>query len=76
MEAKNPKNKKNFSKAIAWLIKYNGYNEQRNTADDNDDAKEYRKYDRLCESSFDKFSEFLEELPKYERARIESSFLY
>ena len=74
MQAKSNKNKSTFNKAIKWLIKYNEVNKLRELADE--DEKEYDKLCRKCENLYDKFSEFLYELPKYEQERILNSNLY
>jgi len=76
MQAKNIKNKSTFNKAINWLIKYNEANKLREIAEGNDDEKAYEKHTRKCENLYDKFSEFLYELPKYEQDRILNSNLY
>ena len=76
MKAINKKHQGTMTKAIAWLIKYNDFNDQRNICDDNDDEKGFRKFDKKCESSYDKFLEYMDELPKREQVRIYKSELY
>ena len=76
MQAKSNKNKSTFNKAINWLIKYNEANKLREIAEGNGDEKEYEKHTRKCENLYDKFSEFLYELPQYEQNRILNSNLY
>lgn len=63
----------NVDKAVAWLTKYNTYNTLR---DEHEDDKEYKKYDNLCYSSFNKFLEYMGELPKREQKQIYNSELY
>ena len=41
-----------------------------------EDCKEWRKYDRRCESLFDKYLECIGELPGREAKQIEDSELY
>ena len=76
MQAKSVKNKPTFNKAINWLIKYNEANKLREIAEGNGDEKAYEKHTRKCENLYDKFSEFLYELPQYEQDRILNSNLY
>lgn len=64
------------NRACQWLIKYNEANDQRDLADNNGDEKMYRKYDRLCEKSWDKYEDYTSELPSREVAQIEKSELY
>jgi len=75
-KAKNKANQSNFKKAIQWLKKYNEYDNLRNIADSEGDEKSYKKWDKKCESSFDKYLDYCYELPKYEVKRIEKSELY
>jgi len=72
----NKKHQSKVNRACAWLIKYNSFNNQRDIADGNGDDKMYRKYDRLCANSFDKYLWILDELPKREKANIEKSEIY
>tara|TARA_R110002073_G_scaffold135803_1_gene284223 strand:+ start:1843 stop:2106 length:264 start_codon:yes stop_codon:yes gene_type:complete len=84
LKAINPKHQSMVNRCISWLCKYNEYDRLRNLADDSmgfedfDDsvAKAYRKADKKCISSFDKYLEYLSELPKREVANIESSEYY
>jgi hypothetical protein len=77
----NPKNQSLVNKATAWLVKYNKANDQRNDADADlnnigGTHKIYDKYDRLCEKTFDKFLEYMDELPKGQQKAIYNSELY
>jgi len=76
MKAINPKNQALVNKAIQWLEKHNAFNDQRNIADDIGDEKAYNKLDKKCESSYDKFLEYMEELPKNQQNLIYKSDLY
>jgi hypothetical protein len=72
----NKKHQSKVNRAITWLIKYNEFNNQRDIADGNADEKMYRKYDRLCANSFDKYLWIVDELPNRERNNIEKSEIY
>jgi len=76
MQAKSNKNKSTFNKAINWLIKHNEANKLREIAEGNGDEKAYKKHNLRCENTFDKFSNFLYELPKYEQEKILNSNLF
>jgi hypothetical protein len=75
-KAVNQKNQKLFNKSIKLLIRYNELNDLRDRAGDNDDEKSYKKYDRMCEVTYDKFLDSMDALPKYEQKRIYDSELY
>ena len=60
------------NRATQWLSKYNEFNNQRDMADGNDDEKMYKKFDRLCANSFDKYLWIVDELPKREKVNIEN----
>tara|TARA_R110000744_G_scaffold40521_1_gene91943 strand:- start:2190 stop:2426 length:237 start_codon:yes stop_codon:yes gene_type:complete len=70
------KNQPTVNKATSWLIKYNTANDLRDLADGNDDTKAFSKHNRTCEKAFDKYLEYMEELPKREQKQIEKSELY
>ena len=76
MEAINPKNQSIVNKAIAWLDKYNKADDLRNIADGEGDEKAYRKYDRECEKTFDKFLDYMSEMPKNQQLAIYKSKIY
>ena len=84
LKAINPKHQSMVNRCITWLCKHHEYNRERGLAydamggEDFDDsvAKAYRKADKKCISSFDKYLEYLSELPKREVANIESSEYY
>lgn len=76
-----PKNQTIVNKAVNWLIKHNEYNSQRDLISDNLEceeweSKEWKSINRKCENSFDKYLEYLSELPKREQQQIEKSELY
>lgn len=75
------KNKSLVNRAYTWLIKHNTYNNERDIIENNlecypDDSVQWRRINKKCEDSFDKFECILEELPKYEVKAIEKSELY
>ena len=74
MKSINPKNQKLVNKSIKWLLKYNDYNNQRNICDSNGDEKGWNKLNKKCESSYDKYLESIELLPKREIQNIENNF--
>ncbi len=76
LQAKNKKHQANFKKALSWLIKYNTYNDLRNIAEGDGNEKEYNRINKKCENSYDKFLDYIEELPKYEQNKIYKSELY
>lgn len=77
------KNQSLVNKSVNWLVKYNTFNNERDVISDNldeycedEDSKEWRKVNKKCEDSFDKYQECCEDLPKYEVNNIEKSELY
>ena len=72
MKAKNARNQSKVNRAVKHMIRHNNLNDQRNAADGNDE-KLYRKLDRQCSNSFDKYLEAMDELPKYEQKAIEAA---
>lgn len=76
MKAINPKNQANVNKAIAWLEKHNRADILRNVADGEGDQKAFNKHDRECEKTFDRFMDYMAELPKNQQKAIEGSDLY
>jgi len=75
-KAKNKANQSNFKKAIQWLEKYNEFDNFRNIAYGEGNEKAYNRWNKKCETSFDKYLDYSYELPKYEVKRIEKSGLY
>ena len=81
MKAKIKANQSNLDKAISWLTKHNAFNIQRDIIENNlecdeCDSKEWKRINKKCEDSFEKYEEYCDELPKYEVAKIEKSDLY
>lgn len=72
----NPKNKTIVKRAVEWLKKHNEFDNQRNIADGNGDEKLVSKLDKKCESSYDKFLDLIEQLPKNQQKIIYNSPLY
>lgn len=71
IKAINRKNQKYVNKAVKALIRYNEANDLRNNAEDSDDIKAFKKFDRICEKSFDAYLEACNYLPKREVSQIE-----
>ena len=76
MNAIKIKNQSKVTRAVNWLIKHNEADKLRNIADGNGDQKAWKKANNKCESTFDKFTDLIEELPKYEQKAIYNSELY
>ena len=76
MKAINKAHQSKVNRAIKHLTKYNQLNNLRDIADGNGEEKEYRKLDRQCEITFDKYLEIVMEIPMRERNQIEKSELY
>lgn len=72
--ALNKKHQKQVNKAYKYLEKYDQNNTLRDQADDQDDQKSFKKYDRICIDAFDKYLDALAELPKREADRIEKIY--
>jgi len=70
LTAINPKNQSKVNRCLSWAVKYDVANDQRNTAEDNDDDKAYNKYDRQCIRAWDKFQDIIEDLPKGQQNAI------
>jgi hypothetical protein len=74
LTAKVKKNQTTLNRCVKALTRHNHLSDLRNLADDRDDFKTLKKLDRMCQSSFDKYLDYLYELPKYEQVRIEKAF--
>lgn len=80
VKAVNPKYQSVVNKAVNWMEKYELANDQRNIASDNsehdyeEDDKLWRKWDRRCIKAYDKYLEYMEELPKREQDKVERRF--
>ena len=71
LTARTKKNQTNINKAVYWGKRYEelvnlGYN-----AENNDDFKLQRKYERKQEDAWNKFVDYFNELPKSEQKRVE-----
>jgi hypothetical protein len=76
IKAINKKNQVRVNRAVRALISHNKYNDLRDIAEGNDDEKELRKYNRLCEKTFDTFLDHMWYLPKNQQNVIYKSELY
>ena len=76
MEAINPKNQTTVNRAIQWLEKYKRADILRNVADGEGNEKEFNKHERECEKTFNKYLDYISELPKNQVNAIEKSELY
>ena len=78
MIAITKENQSTLNKAIQWLTKQNAYNDQRDVIDSNDgeDTVEWRRINKKCEDSFDKYLTYCSVLPKNQVKLIEKSDLY
>ena len=76
IDIKNKANLKRVKSAVNWLIKHNESDRLRNIADGEGDDRAYKKHDKQCQKTFDKYLEYCEELPKYQIKQIEKSILY
>ena len=76
MEAINPKNQTTVNRAIQCLEKYKRADILRNVADGEGNEKEFNKHERECEKTFNKYLDYISELPKNQVNAIEKSELY
>ena len=82
VKAINPKYQSVVNKAVNWMVMYELANDERNIASDNtecdyeEDDKLWRKWDRRCIKAYDKYLEYMEELPKREQDKVERRFTY
>jgi len=79
--AVNKKHQVRVTRAVNWLMKHNAFSSARdfvydNLEEDIYDSKELNQIDKKCEHSFNKYLEYISELPKREVAQIENSELY
>ncbi len=77
MKANNPKNNKNFNKAVYWLTQHNTFNDQRTLLEDTSEAEyvedttAWKRINRKCEETFDVYLMYCEEIPKADIKTIE-----
>jgi hypothetical protein len=78
MIAKVKKNQVNLNRAIKWLEKYNAFNILRDEIEgqQENETSEWRRINKKCEDSFDKYQDYCNELPAYQVKLIENSELY
>jgi len=76
MIAINKKNQSRVNKAIKSLTLHNKYNDLRDQADADDNMKDHKKYDRLCEKTYNDFLDHMWWLPKNQQQAIYKSELY
>ena len=74
MKAINAKNQKTVNKCVKAHERYNALNDLRNAAEDSDNMKLFVKLNKQCGDAFDKYLEFLYELPKNQQQAIEKFF--
>lgn len=81
MKAINKKHQSVVTNAVNWLTKYNKFNTERDTIEGNlecesYESKEWRRINKKCEDSFNKYEDYASELPKREVEQIEKSEIY
>lgn len=80
--AKNPKHQKLVNRVVQWDVKHELANDERNLVYDTteceyvEDDKLWKKWNRVCESTFDKYLTYLEQLPKGEQKNVEKELSY
>jgi hypothetical protein len=75
LKAITKKNQSAVNKALQWNSKYDGYNDKRDEIECNiecynDESKEWRQMDRKCESAWDRFLDYMSELPSNQQKAI------
>ena len=70
VQAINPKNQVIVNRCVKALLRYEMLNDLRNLAEDSENEREYKKYDRLCEQVFDRYLDYLYSLPKNQQRAI------
>jgi hypothetical protein len=71
IKAINPKNQTTVNRCLKALNRYYVLNDLRNLAEDSENEREYKKYDRLCQKVFDRYLDYLYSLPKNQQRAIE-----
>lgn len=71
VKAINKKHQSLVNRAIKYDALYERLNYLRENADNADDEKLYRKYDRMATNAYDKFLDAMWQLPKREQKNIE-----
>ena len=71
LKAISKKNQKNMDKAIYYDHLYDGLNDERDRADNDGNERLKRQLDRKCEVAYDKYLDYLHQLPMGEQKRVE-----
>jgi hypothetical protein len=71
IQAINPKNQVIVNRCVKALARYELLNDLRNAAEDSENERDYRKYNRLCEKVWDRYLNYLYSLPKNQQKAIE-----
>jgi len=71
LQAINPKHQTLVNRCVSWLNKHNEFDKLRNIADGEGDYKTYRKWDKKCIYTFNKYVEYRNQLPLREILRLE-----
>jgi len=72
LTAKTRANQSTLNKAISWGRKYNQVVDAINLAEDAGDERKARLLRRKEEEIYDRYVNYLEELPKYEQRKVEN----
>ena len=71
IKAINPKHQTLVNRCVSWLQKHHEADRLLNIADGEGDDKAYKKWDKKCEYTFEKYLEYAEELPQRELDQID-----
>ena len=69
------KNQTLVNRATKVLVKYNELNNLRDIADGDENLREFKKLDRKCAATFDRYEDVCFQLPKREINQIEKIYL-
>jgi len=69
------KNQTLVNRATKVLVKYNELNNLRDIADGDENLREFKKLDRKCAATFDRYEDVCFQLPKREINQIEKILL-
>jgi hypothetical protein len=73
MQAISKKHQANVNKAVYWLAQYKEWNTLRDKFYGEESMANWRMADKKCEKAFDRYLDYLAELPKREAQRIEKA---
>jgi len=83
MIAINPRHQSTLNKAVQWLYKHNAFNDQRDAIENElehsymgEQNTAWRRINKKCEDSFEKYQEYCCDLPVRQVKLIEKSELY